>query len=121
MADLINGRTPEEIKTGLYRCKTVCLDDCPYYKKGIKCSECTVYLARDALALIEHLEAQIPKWISVEERLPTEGDVVFGWLGINAGLILVYQDGAFRDLAFEEPTMMVTHWMLLPEPPTEED
>ena len=117
MEDLINGRAPEEIKTIIGVCALgQCAAECPHH---LNC-ECTEDLLADAYNLIVQLEEQIPKWISVKERLPTEGDVVFGWLEINAGLILLYRDGAFLDLAFEEPTMLVTHWMPLPEPPKEE-
>lgn len=59
MTDMINGRTPEEIKKGLRRCEAVCLEDCPYYRTGIKCSECTTHLSKDALAYIQHLEAKL--------------------------------------------------------------
>lgn len=78
MGELINGRTAEEIKRGLR---------CQGSKGNIKCSECAYCIGqfgdsdcdyecdqidRDALALIERLEAAVPMWISVEERLPEE-------------------------------------------------
>ncbi len=74
MIDLINGRTPEEIKRGLRWIFHDCDAD------GEDCNECECVeechklveddVARDALAYIERLEAAQPKWISVEERLP---------------------------------------------------
>jgi hypothetical protein len=118
----INGRTPEEIKKGLQCCFApyLCYGECPYYYDKGYIGDCTTELAKNALAYIQHLEAQQPKWISVKDRLPEEDDVVVAWLEINAGLILVYHDGAFYDLAFDKPTMIVTHWMPLPEPPKED-
>lgn len=128
MADLINGRTAEEIKKGLRHCQTVCLEDCPYYRTGIKCSECTVYLSRDALALIQHLEAKVPKWISVEERLPVSYGTYLttircpkgSWIETN-----IYERREERwehDCGYhtEDVTEWITHWMPLPEPPKEE-
>ena len=83
MTDLINGRTPEEIKRVLawriFRCGDLdCGDldcgDCPY---GDICShENEERSEPDALALIEHLEAKIPKWISVKDRLPKNEETV---------------------------------------------
>lgn len=72
MPNLINGRTQEEIKQGLRRCKTVCLDDCPYYKTGIECSECTTFLSNDALALIENLEKRLTNEIARRDNLLAE-------------------------------------------------
>ena len=61
-------RKPEEIKKGLECCTSAKIrcGECPYYKEGMDC----VGVEKDALAYIQQLEAQEPKWISVEERLP---------------------------------------------------
>ena len=110
-------KTPEEIKKGLECCtgKPKC-GECTYND----CENCSA-LPADALAHIQQLEAQIPKWISVEERLPDgpgevlvvlHGCVVEAWycgdgeFETGSGLVL-RNDG-------------VTHWMPLPEPPKEE-
>ena len=111
--DLINGRTQEEIKTALKVCNE---DDCPScpYEIGYMCSD---YMMRDALALIERLEAQQPKWISVEERLPECYKAVLmlfpdNWVAVAIRANTnVYYDGK------SEPLDSVTHWMPLPEPP----
>ena len=58
---LINDKTPKQIKNGLHYCQTVCLEDCPYYKNGITCRECTTYLSKDALIYVEYLESQLAK------------------------------------------------------------
>ena len=63
MADLINGRTPEEIKAGLKACTTGktpgygCNAHCPY----LNVPNCWLPVKADALALIEHLEAKVPR------------------------------------------------------------
>ena len=61
------------------------------------------------------------KWISVEDRLPEDGDwvltfnqedyrmEVYGWFGDYYGI------GFMNDLLTEG--FKVTHWMTLPEPP----
>ena len=62
MTDLINGRTPEEIKSNLnhlVRCE-ICPQNheygCDYEKRTKECQT-----TDDALALIEHLEAQLAR------------------------------------------------------------
>lgn len=70
-------KTPEEIKKGLECCiletdDTSLVDHCracPYQPTGL----CFRTLLKDAL---EQLEAQVPKWISVEERLPKNEEPV---------------------------------------------
>lgn len=55
-------KTPEEIKKGLE-----CTAD--YIERTVGTNNHSAML-RDALAYIQRLEAQAPKWISVEDRLP---------------------------------------------------
>ena len=75
MGELINGRTPEEIKDALKHC----IEPVPYGCEVCPYNETCLEHAPeiDALALIELLEserdaalAKVPKWISVEEREP---------------------------------------------------
>ena len=96
-------------------------DSCPYEYCGEDCQNLCGYAA-DA---IEELLAAVPKWISVEERLPKSGERVLimfkpfeddenisiGWL--TKSDFDCYDDSVnfFRS---------VTHWMPLPEPPKEE-
>lgn len=74
----LNSRTPEEIKAGLRACTTGktpgygCNAHCPY----LNVPNCWLPVKADALALIEYLEARIPEWISVEERLPENEECV---------------------------------------------
>lgn len=124
MGELINGRTPEEIKRGIL-CSNRCCD-CSYAGCISEDETCSEYVERDALALIERLEserdaalAKVPKWISVEERLPEE-----------SGYYLYLCDSPIRGLQngvgvsyFQHKAKLwkkvynpcVTHWMPLPE------
>lgn len=129
-------KTPEEIKKGLEcgACGT-----CPYFVDNSAdgkshCKE----VEYDAIAYIQQLEEacqnfvnvihelaeQIPKWISVEERLPENQDNVLILYG-NGGVAIAYYDeddeffwrslgdGAYRGVS-------ATHWMPLLEPPKED-
>ena len=134
-AGLINGRTPEEIKAGLkfytkanlpgYGCNVAC----PY----LNTTNRWFHVKRDALALIERLEAErdaaltkVPKWISVEERLPEKWQYADGTFvnyliympkyGVDVGN---YIQPAKSWVCIGFPTI-VTHWMPLPEPPEKE-
>lgn len=131
MDDLINGRTPEEIKFAL-RCKGL-EEECD--KCGYKLVNCGLKCEIDALALIERLEseraaalAKVPKWISVEERLPEEdGEYLVlkvhnyhkddGWMAQEVALFLRTRDPEWVIGNLCE----VTHWMPLPEPAKEEE
>ena len=79
-------RTPEEIKKGLEICRGKCTGNkphCPYDKYVNGCEDA---LNRDALAYIQQLEAQQPRWISVGERLPDakiDGDTSDGYHTFN--------------------------------------
>lgn len=138
---LINGKTPEEIKRGLRWIFHDCDAD------GEDCNECECVeechklveddVARDALALIERLEAErdaalekVPRWISVEERLPENDDLMLvrangriGEIRLEGAYVLAmycsdgwslwdYEDDEIRHLK-------ILHWMPLPEPPKE--
>jgi hypothetical protein len=127
MTNLINGKTPEQIKIGLR---------CSGSRGNVKCGECAYCMGQfgdedcnyecdqidnDALALIEHLEAQQPKWVSVKERLPEEpGEVLITLYG-RAATAWYYRDGKFetRSSRVWDAGLSVTHWMPLPEPPKE--
>jgi hypothetical protein len=137
MSELINGRTAEEIKRGLR---------CQGSKGNVKCNECAYCIGHfgdsdcdyecdqidgDALALIEQLEAAVPRWISVEERLPEKlngnnqvyiTEEVMGFDGECAyiGQYKVYKYDGYR--TFFDGNFFrddITHWMPLPEEPKE--
>lgn len=133
MGELINGRTPEEIKRGL-SCKMAgqhC-NFCSYQIDCISEDGDPGVINRDALALIERLEserdaalAKVPRWISVKERLPEEWQEADGTLvnyqiympeyGVDIGN---YMKPAKAWVCMGLPCK-VTHWMPLPEPPKE--
>ena len=117
----------DNIKKGL-ECRILGSDEnCDH-----KCSTCQLFVPgykfseiyKGALSLIQQLEAQVPKWISVEERLPEK----------TITACLVYADGRTQvadwthdkwgeDWWFYvdgEYDPEITHWMPMPEPPKEE-
>ena len=116
MSELINGRTVEEIKRGLRVCNGWCDLECPYSEIEYGCVGTMV---RDALALIERLEAQVPRWISVEERQPSAFVSVMVHM-TDAGDFPAVREG-FRvsDNVYLVPALAETHpvdyWMEMPE------
>lgn len=121
-------KTPDEIKKGLECCHEMCSrGNCPYREDP----ECTISARKDALALIQQLEAQVPRWIPVEERMPECADedvlvIVNGEHGIttfyDAYMLAKYYpgEGWIIDGYEDWETPNVSFWMPLPEPPKEE-
>ena len=125
-------RTPEEIKKVLfecdegYACKRI---DCPYDDGLCLCngSRCMLDARKDALAYIQQLEAQVPKWISAKTP-PTKWkedgstkdlinyQIYSPEYGVDVGNWL---EPAGVWCIFGMPVKSVTHWMPLPEPPKE--
>lgn len=111
-------KSPDEIKKAFECCMQMhgC-KECSYSGE-----RCTVELSKDALTLIQQLEAAQPKWISVEERLPEESGCVLcviknGWgPAVTEGYFWKgdqYISPIDEDYSFED----VTHWMPMPELP----
>ena len=64
----------------------------------------------------------VPKWISVEERLPHYLDHVLcvNKFGIQmVGHLTDYKEGGFRCESGMDSCDYITHWMSLPDPPKE--
>ena len=125
-SNLINGRTPKEIKHvtewACFSCGGIECDECEYK------DACTIEnrdrAVPDALAYIERLEAAQPKWISVEERLPeADGEYLVlkrhnyrkddGYMAQEVALFLKTREPEWVVGNLCE----VTHWMSLPKPP----
>lgn len=138
---MINGRTAEEIKRWLrwvtYRCDQT-EDRCATCEYRDDCREyCGSDTYKDALALIERLEAAQPRWISVEEKMPPEDTEVLvyatekikGFGSVTAiceyretTSIFCNKTGRYdwsSPWEYFHVDYKITHWMPLPEPPKE--
>ena len=133
---------------------------CPYAEDGDASETCKEEMAGDALALIqqlqdqnaslqslmvaanaeiadldtevEELHARIPRWISVEERLPeNDANVLVYAIGNNENSCIAMTSythnlHGFHIEGWRSPWQYffhehkITHWMPLPEPPKEE-
>lgn len=111
-------KTPDEIKKGLECCNYDCLmpcAPCPYHEVY----RCATAVRSDALALIQQLEAQVPRWISVEERLPERGVEVLGTNGKEVEMCTYWPGQPTPWESWKEFHFKPTHWMPLPVPPEE--
>ena len=79
---------------------------------------CVVEKAADA---IEELLAAVPKWISVDERLPDDFSRVLGFMAWGGMMLLERQSKGWylADRIQQAPDEAVLYWMTLPEPPKE--
>lgn len=115
-------KTPEEIKKALDCCNqfrsgghwNIC-SKCPC---DIGIGRCDGTLETDALAYIQQLEAQVPRWISVEERLPEDNKTVFVVCKDGFTTMMLFRDGDWCWYGNTDDS--ITHWMPLPQPPKEE-
>lgn len=88
----------------------------------------------DVISRSAVLDAKVPKWISVEERLPEHGTDVLvltepGTLSFGQNCVVaeyihprMEKFGIFINFyaGYDDKNILkVTHWMLLPEPPKE--
>lgn len=123
MTNLINGRTPEEIITGL-KCEVPC-HKCAYKDHNfMKDDSCSYYVEQDIIALIKHLEserdaalAKVPRWISVEEQLPEPGTVVLVFAPKYSRWSIRHAEYSINCRWNAVRGEHITHWMPLPEPP----
>lgn len=122
--DIIN----EDLKVALDFCASDDDSKCDYCYYGER-SWCQRDLARDTLEYIEELEkrvtdleAKVPKWVSVKDRLPdkesmlclviSDGDLYVSHWHWSGGGPWFFTDGEYD--------CNVTHWAKAPEPPKEE-
>ena len=62
---------------------------------------------------------KMPKWISVEDDIPTDDRDVLAWV-YNEGITIAWFDGYTGEWqVYGSYYGDVTHWMPLPEPPKE--
>lgn len=132
-------KTPEEVKNALACCENADCKACPYDSIGITIVECLDALVRDAFCYIKQLEARVPMWISVKDRLPEPNTdvllIAHGWKERSVyigrlrtveptkswltGITSKGSDWTIWGFSYiVEP--IVTHWMPLPEPPKED-
>ena len=126
--------TKDEIVKALRACGRRSCGDCPYCKR-LDCDTMSfdaADLIEQQAARIAELEAKVPRWIPVTERLPENGvPVLVNYIGNNSGkyhpdAIAVWTDygcfwweGSLED-CYAEVAMPITHWMPLPGWPEEE-
>ena len=125
-------KTPEAIKKGLEACGA---DECHGEHTGCPYKDdafCIMHVCSDALAYITQLEARVPKWISVKDRLPEDNvDVIVYAVSNNGGytIVITFHTHKLYGLNIEGwappwqyffMNYTITHWMPLPEPPKEE-
>lgn len=128
-------KTHEEVKKALECCENADCKACPYDSIGITIVECLDALVRDAFCYIKQLEARVPKWISVKDRLPEPSTYVLaltapGALSVGQNVIVAdyihpkSEDHGVFVIAYtnydDKDIVPVTHWMPLTEP-TKED
>lgn len=124
--------TLEKVKKGLGCCSKNVLDPCngcPYERTENVEWKCG--LNADALALIQQLEAQVPKWISVEERQPewdektlvcVERPTFSVKTKFTVDTAFYIGNGVWQYKFEKRPhvTYRPKYWMPLPKPPKEE-
>lgn len=117
--------TTEQIVKSLRACGRNCCDDCVCFKEKILCKvknlEAADLIEKQA-ARIKELEAKVPRWIPVTERLPEieqrvlvldrHGNATVRTLRCLTG----EKEPSFRPDGLV-PRKHITHWMPLPEPP----
>ena len=115
-AELIKRLRKCEANCSIFDCENCAGNDCEAYESIV---------FKDAADAIEELLAAVPRWISVEERLPKTGKLVL--LCINCEQAsphtgFLTADGEFwHDVIgdMSRSKWKVTHWMPLPAPPKE--
>ena len=127
--------TKGQIVKSLRACGRSCCDECACFKEKMLCKvknlEAADLIEQQAVRIAE-LEAKVPRWIPVTERLPENGVPVFvNYIGSNDGkyhpdATAVWTDygcfwweGSLEDCD-AEVAVPITHWMPLPEPPETE-
>ena len=108
-------KTPEEVKKALACCENADCKACPYDSIGITMVECLDALVGDAFGYIKQLEARVPKWISVKDRLPEDDENVMILSNERITFVGFYKNGQWISYSlYAIYVNVVTHWMPLP-------
>ena len=108
-------KTPEEVKKALACCENADCKACPYDSIGITMVECLDALVGDAFGYIKQLEARVPKWISVKDRLPEDDENVMILSNERITFVGFYKNGQWISYSlYAIYGNVVTHWMPLP-------
>lgn len=119
-------KSPKKIKNGLeYLGMTLVADKERYIRKHGIAYAYAEDLAKDALEYIQQLEAKQPRWISVKERLPEDGQKIIAAFHDGGGLIVDQARYANGEFDFASWVNVwgdnITHWMPMPPKPEEEE
>ncbi len=107
----------EELVKAL-RCEKDC-KECSYWQDNAW-SHCDEWGMRcDAADAIEELQAEVPRWIPVTERLPemSQNVLVANKRGKIYDIDKAWWNGMYFDRCGKKPYFNVSHWMPLPDAP----
>lgn len=110
--------TKDEIVKSLRACGRGCCDDCVCFKKEIPCKEKNLGAAdliKQQEARITGLEAKVPRWIPVTEKIPPDQEEVLVQTRSKNGVRNVDKGYWAIDQFIHRGRAEVTHWMPLPE------
>lgn len=116
--------TKDEIVKALRACGSNCCNDCVCFKKDIPCKEKNLGAAdliEQQDARIAGLEAKVPRWIPVTEKIPPDQEEVLVLTRSKNGVRNVDKGYWAIDHFIHRGRAVVTHWMPLPGWPEEEN
>lgn len=116
----------KKVVDGLEHCaeRSKCNNECPYsdiiqdQNEGM--DSCITQLSKDALSVIRGLQAAIPRWISVEERLPDDYEKVLIF-DKKWGILPGWHSKSYWETSEVKNVTEITHWMPKPTPPKEDE
>ena len=112
-----------ELVKALRTCKlSIPCTECPFYSNGDEPSKECATMNVAAADAIEELLAAVPKWISVEERLPEKDEMVivyYSWTGQSGTEYKEVSLATLDEMRYCGNKLL--GWMPLPEPPKEAD